>query len=82
MANVASIQLPPTPDKLAPPEHKVVKQFGLIAAVVALLVVVLMPAPLGLAQAGQAMLGILVHRFIKKHTIWRSFQHPYFSTET
>ena len=48
----------------ATPEHEAVKLTGLVAAVLALLVVVLMPTPVGLSQPGQVMLGILAFAVI------------------
>ncbi len=64
MATSAPIRTRLSRDKLAPPEHKAIKHVGLIAALVALLVVVLMPAPAGLPQAGQVMLAILAFSVI------------------
>ena len=51
-----------------PPTGGWVKRLGLIAAVLALLAVVWMPAPAGLPPAGQAMLGILAFAVI----VWMS----------
>ena len=64
MDALAPIQSRSSPGAFAPPEHKVVKQIGLLAALVALLVIVLMPTPTGLPQAGHAMLGILAFAVI------------------
>lgn len=48
----------------ATPEHEAAKHIGLAVAVLALLVVVLMPTPVGLSQPGQVMLGILAFAVI------------------
>jgi anion transporter len=56
-AAAASVPLPP-------PGTDLVKRTGLLVALLALLIVVAMPAPAGLPQSGQAMLGILAFAII------------------
>ncbi|MCY7319220.1 MAG: anion permease [Ramlibacter sp.] len=56
----------PTPVTALPPAEgsERLKRFGLLAALLALLVIMVMPAPAGLPPAGQAMLGVLAFAVI------------------
>ncbi|CAN5578223.1 DASS family sodium-coupled anion symporter [soil metagenome] len=66
MTELINRNLPPAPAPTAAggPGKNLLKRFGLVAAVVALLAIAWMPLPQGLPRAGQAMLAILAFAVI------------------